>query len=64
MASKFLKSTKFDEVDYYFITYCSPFEIATGLRTIICPEEDSSVDTAVTVCLLYRPGHYDILYAL
>ena len=47
---------------YYSDTaLCRPFDATRGLTTIVCPEELIS-ETAFVVTLLYRPGHYDILY--
>jgi hypothetical protein len=42
------------------------FRDEDGLPYILCPMEDDNVTTIVPsrsyVTLLYRPGHYDILY--
>ena len=45
-----------------------PFDIDKGLAAIVCPEIQLNSSTngipPFTVHLLYRPGHYDILYPL
>ncbi len=38
-----------------------PFDADQGLNHILVPEGEGEA-AAPSVCLLYRPGHYDILY--
>ena len=38
------------------------FDEDKGLNFVLVPEEGAEAPPRFTVCLLYRPGHYDVLY--
>ena len=43
---------------------CRPFDESHGLNTILCPDDGTGTGLSFPVTLLYRPGHYDMLYPL
>lgn len=54
------------QIDLYYTYLLRPFDPSTGLSAILCPETSSLCEAAARsqVILLYRPGHYDVLYPL
>ena len=50
-------------VYYTLYTYCPrAFDESKGLARLVFPDDGNNFNDVLKVYLLYRPGHYDVLY--